>query len=73
MPLFVVEPELTKTRGSSAKNVFVGAPVKVAVTFIAAFIVSTQVDALPEHAPPQVVKVWPEVGVSVRVTTVPET
>jgi hypothetical protein len=45
--------------------------VKLAVTDSAALMVTEQVEAVPEHPPPaQPVKVAPEIGVSVSVTTV---
>jgi hypothetical protein len=47
-------------------------PVKVAVTLVLALMVRGQVVADPAHAPPQVEKLCPEPGVSVKVTTVPE-
>jgi hypothetical protein len=45
--------------------------VKLAVTDSAALMVTEQVVEVPEHPPPdQPVKVAPEIGVSVSVTTV---
>ena len=46
-------------------------PLKVAVTFSAALIETTQVVAVPLQAPPQPVNVAPLSVVSVRVTVVP--
>jgi hypothetical protein len=42
-------------------------------TLLFAFIVRVQVIAVPEHAPPHEEKVYPDCGVAVRVTVVPET
>ena len=43
---------------------------KVVLTVLAAYIVTTQL-AVPLQAPPQPVKVEPVLGVAVKVTTVP--
>ena len=45
----------------------------VAVTDVAADMVTTHVDDEPEHAPPQPTKVESEFAVAVNVTDVPET
>lgn len=44
---------------------------KLAVTLLAAVIVSVQMVAVPVHAPPQPVKLLPVAGVAVSVTAVP--
>src|SRR5580692_120719 len=49
-----------------------GESVKVAGSLSAEFMVSVQVLALPLRAPPQPVKIQPLAGVSVKVTSVPE-
>src|SRR5438067_1177391 len=45
--------------------------VKVAVTFLAAFIVTLQVRLLPEQSPDHLVNTEPGSGVAVRVTSAP--
>jgi hypothetical protein len=52
-------------------TVSTGFVVKVAVTDLAAFIMSVQVVLLPVHAPPHPAKVVPPCGAAVRVTPVP--
>ena len=51
---------------------YVGRDVKIAVTFCAFDIVTTQVEEVPEHAPLQPEKAAPVAALAVNVTDVPE-
>jgi hypothetical protein len=65
--LITVPPGVPMTETDSE-----GESVKVAGSLSAEFMVSVQVLALPLRAPPQPVKIQPLAGVSVKVTSVPE-
>ena len=55
--------------GANGELTLTGA--KEAETLVTALMVRVQVDAVPEHAPPQLVNVYPPAGVSLNVSLVP--